>query len=292
MILVVGSTGILGQEITNKLVQQGAKVRALVRQESDQEKVAALKALGVEVFVGDLKSYESLKRACSGVDKVVSTASATFSRQEGDSIETVDQEGQVSLVKAADEAGVKRFVLISFPDNPEIDFPLSRAKRAVEEALSNSNMEWCSLQASYFMEIWLSPHVGFDYPNNKANIYGTGEEEISWISYKDVASLAVAALENSYFTDKEVPIGGPRAVSPNEVVRIFENASGQSFQVEYVPAEALAQQQSAADNSLDESFAALMRKYAMGDAMDMDEIVQRTGIELTSVEDYAAGVSR
>ena len=30
------------------------------------------------------------------------------------------------------------------------------------------------MQPTYFTEIWLSPAVGFDYPNGKAVIYGTG----------------------------------------------------------------------------------------------------------------------
>ncbi len=60
-----------------------------------------------------------------------------MSRQEGDSIESVDRQGQLALIDAAAAAGVKRFILVSFP-SVEVDFPLQSAKRAVEERLRRS----------------------------------------------------------------------------------------------------------------------------------------------------------
>ncbi len=131
MNLIVGATGILGSEICRVLAEKGEPVRALVRSTSNPDKVAQLKALKADVVIGDLKDRRSLDAACRGVRAVISTASSTLSRQEGDSIESVDQEGQLNLVDAAEAAGVKHFVLISFP-NVNIDFPLQRAKRAVE----------------------------------------------------------------------------------------------------------------------------------------------------------------
>src|SRR2546427_1759556 len=45
--------------------------------------------------------YTTLFRSCRGARAVISTASSTFSRQDGDSIESVDRQGQLSLVDAA-----------------------------------------------------------------------------------------------------------------------------------------------------------------------------------------------
>jgi hypothetical protein len=44
--------------------------------------------------------------------------------------------------------------------------------------------------AAYFKEVWLSPIVGFDFPNGQATIYGEGRTPISWISLYDVARFA------------------------------------------------------------------------------------------------------
>ena len=55
--------------------------------------------------------------------------------------------------------------------DPEVDFPLSAAKRAAEERLKASGMTYTIVRANYFMEVWLSPALGFDYPNARARIY-------------------------------------------------------------------------------------------------------------------------
>jgi len=178
MNLIVGATGILGSEICRCLAAEQMPVRALVRGTSAPDKVAALEALGAELVRGDLKNPRSLSAACSGVRTIVSTASSTLSRQEGDSIETVDRKGQLDLIAAAEEAGVEHFVLISFP-NVDIDFPLQRAKREVEDRLRRSRMTHTILQPTFFIEVWLSPGLGFDVAQASARIYGAGRAKIS-----------------------------------------------------------------------------------------------------------------
>ena len=172
--LVVGATGLLGLEICRRLTEAGRSVRCLIRRTSDEGKRAELERLGVELVEGDLKDPASLARACAGVQSVISTASSTFSRQPGDSIESVDQQGQLALVDAARRAGVEHFVFVSFRENPSIQYPLTAAKRAVEQALQASGMDYTILQASYFMEIWLTPALGFDVANGKVRLYGDG----------------------------------------------------------------------------------------------------------------------
>jgi nucleoside-diphosphate-sugar epimerase len=131
-VLVVGSTGFLGMEICRQLVNAGKNVKALVRPTSDPTKVKTLRQMGVETREGDLKNIASVKKAIDGVDSVISTASSTLSRQEGDSIESVDGNGQLNLVQAAIDAGVNQFIFISFrPMNQQ--FPLQTAKRNVEQ---------------------------------------------------------------------------------------------------------------------------------------------------------------
>src|SRR5689334_6623718 len=237
--LIVGATGLVGSQVCRLLAEGGHKVRALVRGTANPEKLVELKKLGAEFAEGDLKDQASLERACRGAGAVISTASSTLSRQAGDSIQTVDLEGQLRLVDAAKAAGIGRFVFLSFRNNPAIQYPLTRAKRAVEQRLRESGLNYTSLQASYFMEIWLSPVLGFDYAHAKARIYGTGQNAISWISSSDVAQVAVGVLASPAAQKTILEIGGPEALSPLEVVKIFEQASGRKFELEHVPEDAL-----------------------------------------------------
>jgi uncharacterized protein YbjT (DUF2867 family) len=175
-VLVAGATGFLGSEICRQLILKNKKVKGLVRATSDANKVAQLKALGIETIEGDLKDKVSLENALHGVSAIISTVSSTLSRQEGDSIQTVDDEGQINLIDAAVKAGVNQFVYISFCELGSC--PLQTAKRKVEKHLSESGLNYTVLQPTYFMEVWLSPVLGFDYPNAKATIYGEGKNKI------------------------------------------------------------------------------------------------------------------
>lgn len=286
MNLVVGATGMLGGEICRLLGERGTRVRALVRGTSSPDKAARLKGLGAELVRGDLKDHISVNAACRGASAVISTASSTLSRQEGDSIETVDRQGQLALIDAAAAASVRHFIFISFP-KVDVEFPLQSAKRAVEESLRRSGMTYTILQPTFFVEVWLSPALGFDLVNGKAQVYGAGENKISWISFQDVAKFAVAALDNPQAKNAVLRLGGPDALSPLEVVRLAEQTTGKKFTVQHVPEDALRSQHGAATDPLQQSFAALMLYYARGDVIDMKGTLRAFSRQrLRSVRDY------
>ena len=291
MILIAGATGMLGGEICRLLVERGKPVRALVRDTADPEKVTRLNGLGVDIVRGDLKDRDSLDAACRGASAVISTTSSTISRQQGDSIESVDRQGQLDLVDAAEEAGVEHFVLISFP-HVDIDFPLQSAKRAVEDRLRRGRMTYTILQPTCFAEVWLSPPLGFDPANGTARIYGGGHNRISWISLRDVAQFAMAALDNPRAANAVVKLGGPDALSPLEIVRLAEHALGKTIVVQHVPEEALRAQYDAASDPLQRSLAGLMLYCAQGDAVDMaDTLLAFPGQHLRSVREHLQGIA-
>jgi uncharacterized protein YbjT (DUF2867 family) len=287
MNLVVGATGVLGGEICRQLRQAGKPVRALTRSTADPLKVEQLKSLGATLVQGDLKDRASLDAACRGAAAVITTASTTFSRQEGDSIRTVDQEGQQQLVDAAKAAGVSRFVYVSYSHNIDVDCPLTTAKRAVEAHLQRTGMAYTILAPSVFMEVWLSAALGFDAANAQVRIYGSGRNSISWISLGDVARFAVLSVEHPSARNATIELGGPTAVSPLEVVRVFEQIGGRAFRVEHVDEKTLRDQRAAATDPLQQSFAALMLAYAQGDAIEMTQTLRTFPLKLISVSDYA-----
>ena len=287
-VLVAGATGFLGSEICRQLLQNNTKVKGLVRATSDPTKVAQLKALGVETTIGDLKDKASLEKAMSGVSAVISTVSSTLSRQEGDSIQAVDDQGQMNLIDAAVGAGIGQFIYVSFCSMSG-EFPLQTAKRKVERHLEASGLDYTILLPTNFMDVWLGPALGFDAPNAKATIYGDGKKRVSWIAIKDVASFAVASLDNPKAMNNRIELGGPKALSPLEVVEIFEAKQGRKFELEFVPEAALKAQREAAEDPLSASFAALMLNVAKGSEIDMQPATTIFQLPLTAVNDFAKG---
>lgn len=289
-ILVVGATGFLGMEVCRQLAAANKNVCALVRKTAAPEKTGALRQLAVQFVEGDLKDRSSIRKALTGISTVISTASSTFSRQDGDSIQSVDNEGQAHLVDEATAAGVKQYIYVSFP-SMRGEFPLQDAKRRVEKKILASPMAYTILQPTFFMEAWLSPAVGFDFPNAKATIYGDGKNKISWISIPDVAAFAVAAVDQPAAKNKVIALGGPEALSPLEVVALFENACGKKFELQHVPVAALQGQKESATEDMGNTFAGLMLNYATGSAIDMSQTLKAIPVKMNSVADYVMRVS-
>jgi uncharacterized protein YbjT (DUF2867 family) len=288
MILVVGATGLVGAEVCRRLKRRGEQVRALVRTTSSPDKVAFLKECGADLCVADLKDTNSLAGACHAVTAIISTASSTLSRQAGDSIESVDEQGQLNLVEAAKAAGVNRFIFVSFRRPANLSFPLGDAKAHIENAIKALN--FTTIHASWFMEVWLSPALGFDYANAAARIYGPGTNPLSWVSFQDVAEMCVLTLRHPAAERRTIEVGGPEPLSPLEVVARFEQIGGKTFKLEQIPEDALRAQFEAATDPMQKSFAALMLGYSFGDSMNVKPIQDEFGIRLTSINEYARGV--
>ncbi len=285
MILVVGATGHLGLEVCRRLAKGSEPVRALVRATSSPESIDQLRALGIELATGDLADRASLDAACVGVDGVVSSASSISSRV-GSYIATVDLEGQRNLVGAAKGAGVDRFLFVTLSGNMITDSPLNRAKREIEATVRASGMGYTLLRSSFFMEYWLSPLIGFDYPNRKATIFGAGENRIQWITIADVARSAAGAVTNPATRDRVIEIGGPEALSPNDALHIFEAVLGIPFEVQYVPEAALEAQIQGTDDAHTKSVTALSLDFARGDVVDTRTMTTLLPFERTTVRQY------
>ena len=107
-VLITGATGFLGGALAKRLVSDGIQVRALVR---SPHKAASLRKQGVEIAQGDLTDAESLRRACEGREIVFNAAAAlsgSYERQYA-----VNVEGTRSLLRAAADRGVQRFIHVS-----------------------------------------------------------------------------------------------------------------------------------------------------------------------------------
>ena len=109
-ILVVGATGIMGSHLVKEFSAQGKDIYALIRAETlhNPERVDPLKALGIHLVEGDLQDAQSLRKACQGMDAVVSAAGGAQIALQND------------LINAAKEAGVKRFIPSEYGVDPYV----------------------------------------------------------------------------------------------------------------------------------------------------------------------------
>lgn len=108
-VLVAGSGGFLGRAITASLVEEGRRVRGLVR---DPHKAELLRELGGEPFVGDVLDRGAVGRAMEGCEAVVHVA-ATYPGPgvTAELARRVRVEGATNLAEAARAAGAHRLIL-------------------------------------------------------------------------------------------------------------------------------------------------------------------------------------
>lgn len=291
MNLVVGATGVLGSEICRRLRALDQPVRALVRQTSSA-RASELGALGVHLSHGDLRWRADVEAACSGVRAVISTATAMGSRDKSLRLRAIDRDAQLQLVEVAAANGVEHFVFVSVTPNLNETAPLVRYKREVERAVRASGMRWTILQPSVFMEIWLSSLLGWDFARGRAMIFGDGTAPIHWISVADVAEHAVRSLDDARLWNRDLPLGGPEAMSPNHVVKIFEEVAGRRYTARRAPRAVLSLLSPAVAlfNEGAASGMSMGAQSALGDVID-SPLQRELALPLTTVREYAARVA-
>lgn len=289
MVVVAGSTGVLGFEICRRLRERGQSVRALVRASSAPERVSALRALGCEIVTCDLKNRGSLAPACAGADVVISTVTAITTAREGDSFAATDGAGNINLIDAAVAAGVKQFIFVSFDADGMPKAPLVDAKVDVERHLERSGLEYTILHPPLFMESWLGPMLFADTAAGTATLYGSRDVRFRYVAVADVAEVAVRCVGHPAARNAVIPFGGPEALTQREALAIFEEAFAKRFTVTELPEEALEARWAAAPDPFSRSFAALMLGVARGAAAG-SELPATFPIRMTTVRDFANGL--
>lgn len=290
-VLVVGATGALGGEICRRAVEAGHAVRGLVREASEPGRVSALEGADVEPVQGDLRDPRSIADALRGVSGVISSATSVHARRDRDDFETVDGRGQRDLMDAAAAAGVERFVYVSYSGGITTEQPLGWAKRAAEGHLRSSRLGYTILRPTFFTEIWLGPRLCIDAASGTAEIYGSGDAPVSWISYRDVAEFAVRSLAMEGARRRTIELGGPEALSQLDAVAIFEHETGRELRVHHVPEEVLEDALEAAQHDLAQTFAGLKLAVSRGDEVAMDGTAEEFGMRLRTVREHARAVA-
>lgn len=113
-VFIIGAAGGIGNRLAGLLVQRGERVSGMHRAAAQGEKVSAA---GATPVTGDLiaDSVEELAQKLRGHDAVVFSAGAHGTGREQTSL--IDGAGLEKAARAAERAGVARFVLVSvFPE--------------------------------------------------------------------------------------------------------------------------------------------------------------------------------
>lgn len=229
-LLVIGATGTLGRQVVRRALDEGYKVRCLVR---SPKKAAFLKEWGAQVVPGNLCDPQSLPPALEEVTAVIDAATARPT--DSLSIKQVDWDGKVALIQAAKAAGVERFIFFSILDAEKYPHvPLMEIKRCTELFLAEAGLNYTNLRLCGFMQGLIGQYA-IPILEGQA-VWITGESSpIAYMDTQDIAKFAIRTLSVPETEKQTFPVVGTRAWSANEIIRLCEQLSGRDARVTRMP---------------------------------------------------------
>lgn len=205
-IVVIGGHGKVALLLTPILAELGHSVTSVIR---NPDHAADVEAAGAAPHVADVEMLDTdgIAEVLAGHDAVVWSAGAGGGDPER--TRAVDQDAAIRSMEAARQAGVRRYVMLSYcgagpdhgvdPSNPFHAY--AEAKAAADEHLRGTDLDWTVLGPS---------SLTLDPPTGKIQI---GREGSGQVSRANVARVIAATLEANAtvrrtieFHDGETPI--------------------------------------------------------------------------------------
>jgi NADH dehydrogenase len=230
VILLTGATGTVGTALLRRLTLDGRPVRALVR---DGQRLGDQR-VRVQIALGDLADPPSFRNALRGVDTVIHLA-ASIRDQPRASIEELNALATLRLVRAAERAGVRRFLFFSAMNaSHHSRTRFFRAKALAEEAVRASSLETTVFRPSIVYtpgDPWLTL---LDRLSRlpAMPVSGSGRALYQPVWAEDVAAAVMNALPGSNSTYE---LSGPQVLSYNDIVRTVLRAAHRRRRLLHVP---------------------------------------------------------
>ena len=222
MDVVTGAFGYTGKYITRRLLDMGIEVKTLTGHPDRPDPFGG--AVKAEPFNFD--NPAELAKQLSGVSTLYNTYWVRFDRGQVTFDSAV--ENIKALIRAAQEAGVKRLVHVSIT-NPSSKSPLPyfRGKGLVEEAIMTSGLSYAIVRPTvvFGVEDVLLNNIGWLVRKFPFFIVpGDGSYRLQPIFVEDMAELAVQAGQSG--EDQVLDAAGPEIYTFDELVRLIADAVG------------------------------------------------------------------
>jgi NADH dehydrogenase len=234
VILLTGATGTVGSALLRRLIADGQRVRCLVR---DPRRLGP-ERVRVQIALGDLSNPASFRHALRGVDTVVHLAAA-IRDQDDASIEELNGMATLRLLRAAERAGVKRFLFYStLAASQHSTLRFFRAKALAEAAVRESPIESVIFAPSIIYtpgDSWLRLLERMSWLPAML-VSGNGQALYQPIWADDAAAVTMAVLKgrgNGH--DEPIELAGPETLSHDQIIKTVLHSLGRRRRLVHVP---------------------------------------------------------
>ncbi|HLI89650.1 MAG TPA: NAD-dependent epimerase/dehydratase family protein [Ktedonobacteraceae bacterium] len=244
-VLITGATGLLGGHLIKELQQRNEHIRALVLPVENADK---LTAQGVEVVRGDITDPSTLEPAVQGVDLIFHLAGMMGVWRPLSDYRLVNVTGSEYLYKAAQKAGVRRFVHTSShtvyglghgrymketdPLRPDPDpYSITKAEgdRLIRRLMLTSEMETVILRPGTFFGPGDHLHFGRmaqKVKDGKGLILGRGDNALPFCYVTDVVQGYMLAGYHEKAPGNVYNITNDRPLTQREMFDAIADAVG------------------------------------------------------------------
>jgi nucleoside-diphosphate-sugar epimerase len=244
-VLITGATGLLGGHLIKELQQRNEQIRALVLPVENADK---LTAQGVEVVRGDITDPSTLAPGVQGVDLIFHLAGMMGVWRPISDYRLVNVNGSEYLYKAAQKAGVRRFVHTSShtvyglghgrymketdPLRPDPDpYSITKAEgdRLIRRLMLTSEMETVILRPGTFFGPGDHLHFGRmaqKVKDGKGLILGKGDNALPFCYVTDVVQGYMLAGYHKNAPSNVYNITNDRPLTQQEMFDAIADAVG------------------------------------------------------------------
>ena len=233
MYVIAGVSGNTGSIVANALLEQGKKVRVIVR---DATKGEAWKARGAEVAVASVEDEDALTKALEGATggyflSPPDAASQDFIKARHATVETI--------ARAVERSKLPHVVFLSsIGAQREAGTGPIRALHYVEERLAKTPAKTTFVRAAYFLDNWAS--VLGAAAHGKLPTFLPADLVVPMVSTKDIGLVAAKALlEPPSGKSEVIELSGPRDYSSREIAGVLGKIVGKTVEVDAAPLEAV-----------------------------------------------------
>lgn len=216
MIAITGATGYVGRAVVKRVLADGHKVRAIVREPGAARGLPA----GVELFHGNVLYAPSLEGAFAGVKCVIHLVGIINEWKEN-TFERAHTQATMNVVDAAKKAGVKRYIHMSaLGTRPDARSRYHQTKWAAEEYVRKCGLAWTIFRPSLIYGAEDISTTVLAKAVRRAPVIpviGNGESKIQPVALEVVAECFAAAIHHDDTIQKTYELCGPVAFTWNEL---------------------------------------------------------------------------
>jgi nucleoside-diphosphate-sugar epimerase len=229
-IAITGGTGFIGRHLANDLIARGHAVVIISRGKYTRNTQPIEGTTFVAIDINDTERLTEAFRGCEAVAHCAGTSTETAEQ----TYQRLHVDGARSSVTAAENAGVKKFVLVSYLSvRPIVSSKYHTTKWQGEEVVRASKLNYTILKAG------LVYGQGDHLINNLSNLFkkmpifatvGIREKNVRLLAVDDLVDvIRVCLLDEVRFSRQSVAVTGPEEFPFSQAARRIAKAMGKSI---------------------------------------------------------------